>query len=304
VSSDPITDLAGTLKRFADAFRRVLGKNQRPADGSPAAKEMAGEPFAGEWGSRPSRDILANASLAAAASTDHMLALASVLKDRSAVFAPYTIMRAAAESAALGCYLTDERIDGRERVRRNLNYRLDGICEQICLLQPFPGGEAAQKVAQNQTQLTSFRRAANQHRFRFNEMSGPGRPAHLDKKQPSAMVLMDAAVARETPGLGAANQRHLSSVAHSKLHGLSRFLVPIEAQEAGAVDGQAAINTNPRTLALELFSGPMCAVGLLEGLRWFTGWDVDDVTQPAVVMLDTWGRVAGIRYPGPVMSAR
>lgn len=282
----------------------VLGQSGRPAAGSPAATEMAGESFAGQWGSHPSRDILANASLAAAASADHLLATASVLRDRSAVFALYTIMRAAAESAALGCYLTDERIDGRERVRRSMNYRLDGACERICLLQPFTGTAAAQEVSEVKELLEAFRRTARDHGFRFKDMSGPGRSAYLDAKQPSAMDLMDQAVARETPGLGAANQRHLSSVAHSKLHGLARFLVPVTAAGMTPEEAQAAINTNPRVIALELLVGPMCAVGLLEGLRWFTGWDVDDVSQPAVVMLDTWGRVAGVPYPGPVMSVR
>jgi hypothetical protein len=42
------------------------------------------------------------------------------------------------------------------------------------------------------------------------------RSAFLDVKQPSAMTLMDAC-ASQTPGLGAAYQRLLSSVAHSKL---------------------------------------------------------------------------------------
>ena len=45
--------------RFASAFREVLKGNQWPTPGSPAATEAGGEPFAGEWGAFPSRDILA-----------------------------------------------------------------------------------------------------------------------------------------------------------------------------------------------------------------------------------------------------
>jgi hypothetical protein len=48
---------------------------------------------------------------------------------RNAVFAPYSVTRAAAEAAAMAVYLTDPAIDGLERVRRNTNYRLDALCE-------------------------------------------------------------------------------------------------------------------------------------------------------------------------------
>ena len=81
-------------------------------------------------GAFPSRDILATILLAAASAADHLVATGSVLRGRNAVFAPYTVMRAAAEAAAMAVYLTDPAIDGRERVRRNMNCRLDALCER------------------------------------------------------------------------------------------------------------------------------------------------------------------------------
>ena len=81
--------------------------------------ESHGEPFADEWSSRPGWDIFANAYLVATSCADHLLALADVLKAGNCLNATYTLTRAAAEAAALGCYLTGSGIDARERLRRN-----------------------------------------------------------------------------------------------------------------------------------------------------------------------------------------
>lgn len=100
---------------------RVYDPHPRPAQGSPADSEAQGESFAGDWAARPSSDIFATAYLAAASCTDHLLGLADVLRSRNALFSAYTLTRGAVEAAALGCYLTDRDIDGRERVRRTMN---------------------------------------------------------------------------------------------------------------------------------------------------------------------------------------
>jgi hypothetical protein len=123
MSSDPFADLAGSTEAFAREFREFMGRNQRPAVGSLADEEARGEPFAGNWGDHPSRDVFATAYLTAAACTDHLLGLADVLSSH----ATYTLARGAVEAAARGCYLTDSEIDGKERVRRTMNYRLDAL---------------------------------------------------------------------------------------------------------------------------------------------------------------------------------
>lgn len=204
MSSDPFADLADSLSRFASVFREVLKSNQWPTPGSPAATEAGGEPFAGEWGAFPSRDILATILLAAASAADHLVAAGSVLRGRNAVFAPYTVMRAAAEAAAVAVYLTDPAIDGQERVRRNMNYRLDALCEQIRLVGAFQDDDAARMADRNRQRLGDFERAARRHGFRFRRMDGPRRSAYLDSRLPSAMELVDLAMDKNVPGLGAA----------------------------------------------------------------------------------------------------
>ena len=64
MSSDPFTDLSRSLTAFAEAFRDLLTGNPRPAPGSPADREAEGDPFAGDWGEYPSRDIFATTYLA------------------------------------------------------------------------------------------------------------------------------------------------------------------------------------------------------------------------------------------------
>jgi hypothetical protein len=126
MSSDPIADLARSTEAFATEFRETLTRNPRPALGSPADSEAEGEPFAGDWSDHPGSDIFAAVYLVAASCTDHLLGLADILRARNAVFAAYTVTRAAVEAAALGCYLTEPDIGSRERLRRTMNYSLHG----------------------------------------------------------------------------------------------------------------------------------------------------------------------------------
>jgi hypothetical protein len=301
VSSDPFVDLLDSLAGFASAFREVLKGNHWPAPGSPAAAEAEGEPFAGEWGAHPSRDVLATVLLAAASAADHLAAASSVLRGRNAVFAPYTITRAAAEAAAMAVYLTDPDIDGRERVRRNMNYRLDAFCEQIRLVGAFQDDDAARMADRDRQRLGDFERAAQSHGFRFRRMDGPRQSAHLDGRLPSAMALVDLAVDKNVPGVGVAYQRHLSSVAHAKLHGLTRFLTPLAGTPPEAA--RTSINASAAKIALELLAGPVCAANMVGGLGWFTGWDMGPVDNPMTVMLETWGRIGGVHYPAASQPA-
>ncbi len=111
------------------------------------------------------------------------------------------------------------------------------------------------------------------------------------------MALVDAC-ASDTPGLGVAYQRLLSAVAHAKTHGLSRFLMPSDAPDASGRP-QVELNVPASTFALELLAGPLCGSTVVERLASYTGWDADEIRRPVVTMLDTWGRIAGVPYPGP-----
>jgi hypothetical protein len=205
VSADAFTDLARGLAGFSSTLRAMLDENRRPAAGSPAAIEAAGEPLAGEWGATPSRDVFATVFLKAWACADHLNATAAVLRARSAVAAPYTLIRAASEAAAVAAYLAAPGIDARERVRRNINCQVEGLSEDIHLLTPFTAPEATVKIAEHRAQISAVKHTAAVHGFEFTPAKG-FTSAYLGTRPPSAMKLMDEC-ASQTPGLGATYQR-------------------------------------------------------------------------------------------------
>jgi len=197
MSSDPFADLASSSEAFATEFREFMNRNPRPAPGSPAEQEAQAEPFAGDWSDHPSSDIFATTYLAATSCTDHLLGLADVLSSRNALFAAYTLTRGAVEAAALGCYITDQDIDARERVRRTMNYRLEAMCERVWLFKDIHGDYAAEKLAETRQRISDFARGAREHNFIFHEMNGKGRTAHVGPEQPKAMTLISLAVDKE-----------------------------------------------------------------------------------------------------------
>jgi hypothetical protein len=297
MSSDPFADLARSTETFAKEFREFMTSNPRPTPGSPADKEAQDEPFAGDWGEHPSSETFATAYLTATSCTDHLLGLADVLHARNAVFAAYTLTRGAVEAAALGCYLIDQDIDGRERVRRTMNYRLDAMCERVWLFTDLQGDYAAEKLNETKQRIADIARGARQHNFTFHNMNGKGRAAHVDSAQPAAMNLISLTVDKDMPGLGRTYQRLLSATAHSSVHGLARMLTPMAPNVGRPGEALAAVNMNPRTLAVELVVGPLTAHSLARGIEWFTGCDMTALHGPANQMLMTWSRVGQIEVP-------
>jgi hypothetical protein len=91
MSSVAIADLAGSLGNFCASLREAMERDRVPPKGSPAEKEADGEPFAGDWGQYPSRDIHAAVLLATASCADHLTGAASVLLARNAPFSPYML---------------------------------------------------------------------------------------------------------------------------------------------------------------------------------------------------------------------
>jgi hypothetical protein len=297
MSSDPFADLASSTEAFAMEFREFMTRNPRPASGSPADKEAQAEPYAGDWGEHPSSDIFATTYLTATSCTDHLLGLADVLRARNALFTAYTLTRGAVEAAALGCYLTDEDIDGRERVRRTMNYRLDAMCARVWLFTDMRGDYAAKKLDETKQRIAEFARSACQHSFSFHGMNGKGRAAYIDQAQPAAMNLISLAVDKDMPELGRTYQRLLSATAHSGVHGLARMVAPLSPNEGRPGEALAAVNIDPRALAVEPVVGPLTAHTLARGIEWFTGCDMTDFHGPANQMLQTWARIGRINVP-------
>jgi hypothetical protein len=297
VSSDPFTDLARTLGTFADGLRALLDANKTVSPGSPGDIEADQETYAGEWGDHPSRDSFAPVLLTSFSCADHLAAAAEAIRTRHIVASPFTLVRAAAEAAGTACYVSERGIGSLERIRRSMNWRLDGICQDVLMIRDFGIPEAALKVAHLNSRIGAIGRAGVSHGLTFKKAAGI-KSARLGDETPSAMTLMDQC-ASKTPRLGATYQRLLSSVAHAKAHGLMRFLVTgtlIESDQPGQV--LAPINISARDLARHLLVGPLCASTLVEHLGCFAGWGIDEMSPLVIRMLHAWGRIAGTPYPG------
>jgi len=289
--------MADTIVRVADDVGALVCSNGgRPVPGSQAAKECNDDPFRDEWGS-PAMSVVGSLILTATACQDHLRAASILLRSRTVTLSLHTVIRGAAEAAAIGSYLADPAIDQRERVRRGLNLRLAGVCQERWALQRFAGSEpdAATKIAGYDHMLDRFERAAAEHGFTF-AAADRFKPAFLDEKIPSTTELLSRYVFPGTPMLGKSYYNGLSAVAHSQLNGLMRKLIPDEA-------GGMQVNATAQVTALELLAGPLAASTLVEHTVPWMGWDPTALNASIPAMFDLWGRIADAPYPGPGPAA-
>jgi hypothetical protein len=184
-------------------------------------------------------------------------------------------------------------IDQRERVRRGVNLRLAGVCQERQTLRRFAGSDpgAATRIAGYDDALGRFERTAVTHGFIFRA-ADRFKPAYLDEKVPSTTELLGRYVFPGAPMLGMSYYSELSAVAHSQLNGLMRKLIPDGARGV-------QINATAKGTALELLAGPLAASTLVEYTVPWLGWDPATLNTSIPAMFELWGRIADAPYPGP-----
>lgn len=302
MSTDPFADLAMSLERFSQAQRAAIndtGGNY--LSGSPGAAECANEPFAGEWGGRPSQAAIGHAMLAANSCIDHLTGAALLIRSRKVTVSLYTMMRGASESASIAAYLLDPKVDARERVRRSVNCRLEGLCEELQLLRPFASEpDSAKRIEALEARVAVLERSARQHGFAFHKADRV-KPAYLGERPPSATTLIGRCAFESEPRLGASLYRVMSGVSHAKAHGLHRLTRPSHQPSTRGVRA-TQVNADAGMLAQDLFAGPLCAATMVEHLVAFLGWEEAGISPTVVAMLQVWGRIRGTEYPGPAST--
>lgn len=297
MSSDAFVDLGRRLGDFAQALRNLLNSNQLPMPGSISDKEAHGEPYAGEWSAHPSRDIFATIVLTSWSCSDHLAGTAILLEAKRCIPSLYTLARASAEAAVIACYLSEVNIDPLERIRRNMNCNLDGLCQDLNMLGRFNSSDAKARVTEHKTKVSEYKHFADHYGFEFKQQDRY-RSAFMGEKPKSVMTLIDEC-ASQTPGLGAISYQMFSGIAHVKVHGLSRFMMhgtPLPG-EPGKVSIE--MNITAGELAQQLFVAPMCASTLINHLRYYLGWDTEDIDPVVTRMHATWCRIAGVPFLGP-----
>jgi hypothetical protein len=300
MSSDAFADLGLRLEHFAQALRELHNANKRPAPGSVADREARGEPYADEWGRHPSRDIFATVVLTSWSCADHLTGTAILLQAKRCIPSLFTLARGGAEAAVTACYLCEAGIDPLERVRRNMNCHLDGLCQELNMLRKFSHPGAQARIDQHEKQIEAVKQTALKRGFAFKPASRH-LSAYIGEKPKSVMELMNDCAAR-TPGIGALTYQMFSGVAHAKLHGLSRFLVMNGEPPRGSEGGVSVeMNITAGEVAQQLFATMVCASTLANQMRYFLGWDTEQLDAAATRMHATWARIAGAPYDGPIL---
>jgi hypothetical protein len=196
--------------------------------------------------------------------------------------------------------LCEAGIDPLERVRRNMNCHLDGLCQELNMLRKFSHPGAQARIDQHEKQIEAVKQTALKRGFAFKPASRH-LSAYIGEKPKSVMELMNDCAAR-TPGIGALTYQMFSGVAHAKLHGLSRFLVMNGEPPPGSEGGVSVeMNITAGEVAQQLFATMVCASTLANQMRYFLGWDTEQLDAAATRMHATWARIAGAPYDGPIL---
>lgn len=131
---------AGLIGLHDDIAAFVDRSGQAAAD-SQAARELAEAAISEEVFTALSQGSLLLESVA-----DHAYALTQTLVKPISTMAPWTLVRASLESAALSCWLLSHGITRRERVGRSLAFRHDGLIQQLKLARSTNDAESQQAI--------------------------------------------------------------------------------------------------------------------------------------------------------------
>jgi len=289
MSSDPIADLGRTLGQLAGDLAELFRTNDRPRPGTPAGREADGEPFAGDWGAQPAREVLATVALASASCADYLTVIAETLRARSGMYSPYALSRSALEAAAQGCYLTEPGVEPLERLRRHMNLDLQALHEDGRMLRKIGDPPSVAKAIRHADRELVIGRTGEEFGLSFTKATDRHQ-AYLGDKPPSAMKMIEECAPNE-PALKSAYQL-LSGVAHGLWHGHARLLRRSESETPGTVGLGLAVGAN--TLARDLAAAPLCACVLAGRLGWYTGWNLDALMASMSLLSVNWERVAAM----------
>ncbi len=125
---------ANELDRVADALRAVVEASPVWAKGSIAAAQIAEESqFAGASSRYPVKHALLTGTVALGMATDHLTALAGIMRTERTVFAERSIVRPILSASGSAFYLLDSTLDTRERLRRSWSMHVAAFTEQLAM---------------------------------------------------------------------------------------------------------------------------------------------------------------------------
>jgi len=288
MSSDRWRDLSGALAGVCNAFSQDQETHSGFLPRSPAAAEVANEPYADTWGSTPARNANMAGLYLAIVALDQLACLAVLLRSETGHgYGLSAMARSAMEVAARGHYLLDPDVESLERIRRQQNERLVALSEQKRLATTAKSVDANALDARIKEILGSAHRKGLDPRPK-------AKPPMIAPGPPSATDLINDAVGQGN-GLGAIYYQTMSAVAHGREHGITQNFTRQGAlldRTHGDVFG--SFGTTPKQAAQSLCGTPLAVFNMLDRLYSRFGWPTNHIQAPAQQMLTVWKAIAAM----------
>ncbi|PVD10119.1 hypothetical protein [Streptomyces sp. CS147] len=288
----------GELARSLSGLRAAFDESYEATHGflpeSPAGEECRRDDLGGAWGDTPARDPNIMPLTSVFVLLDHMGSLSTLLTSPGGITATHTLARAMLDISTGPWFLLEPGIDGRERVRRHMNLRLQSLKEQTHL---ETGTDRTAIKVQAEGRIQRIVQAARAHGFDVRRTSDRYQPPFLGTKLPTTTALATQMI---DPALGQLLWRIGSAVAHGQQHGISMFLEQID-QPVDPLHGDAAaqMGASAEATALRCGGGPLAVICTLQRLFLQFGWDTTRLSIATADVVNTWQSVAGVRR-GPV----
>lgn len=265
----PLDSAAGLLSRLPDhTGKHRRGEGGRPADGSPAAREIAALT---EQQAPYLRDLISTANLRLTVAEELLSSVGHLQPQPHVFFSTYPMVRSAADLAGRVSWLLDDDADvtGPRRAGRALGDRLSSIDEQKQL--PIPrlkreGAERRKKV---------LRAAASVGLT-------PTKPPGNTQAVADAWGDSDEDLGEEDRDLGRLTYKLLAATTHGTLYALTRHLNPLRGRDGQRVPGDLPGQVTAQfqvSVELEADAVMMAMVPYMRAARlwmWWMGREPED----------------------------
>lgn len=163
------------------------------------------------------------------ACADYSMALVKTLTEPLAAIAPWACARGAVESAAFSAWLFDSEINSRQRVKRSLALRYEGLHEQMKFLNAIDKSSESRKSLER---IDEIERIATELGF-VKVLDHKGKRIGVGQKMPSKTDIVSEVLSKGE------DYRILSAMTHSEYWALQRLsFTEIDKEEPASSEGR------------------------------------------------------------------
>jgi hypothetical protein len=259
-AADPheVAALASILTNTARHTRQYFDKAAwDPAPYSPAARDLANDELRRDgtpWGEQPVLEVISYLSITAFAVIDHVHSIAKLMEgDEPSLYGPAALARAAAETAGKATWLTAPEGDVRDRVARQIAFRIGSLEAQVEQLKNL-GADAAEALTEKKARRLEASQSVDE--LGVDRLDSPGLTTLV--KEVLARVHIDA---------GVVVYKYLSDATHGRATSLYTAIADVDEQGTGMTMPTMDLYEVPADVAL------MSLIAAFSELVKYMGWD-------------------------------